>query len=864
MDSERLIANRYKIESMLGQGGMGTVYRGTDLQTGQTVAIKSLKAEIIAEEPTMLERFAREGEALRMLNHPNIVKMLATAEQDGQHYLVMEYAGGGSLLDLLRKQEQLPINFVLEAALDLADALTRAHRMKIIHRDIKPANVLLTEDGVPKLTDFGVAQMGSRTRMTQSGALIGTYAYLSPEVLSGDPLDSRADIWAFGIMLYEMVTGVRPFEAEQTAALLTAILTKPVPPISQFRADVPQELERLILRMLEKDRDLRINSVRVVGAHLEAMLTGDSSQLHELEAGAADTAALRDALAESERFGTPTPTAVQSQAPFSTPQPSTPSPAPSPMMGVPVPDGTLAPTSTLAKKVNPLFVVLGIGVALILLAVVGFVLRPSGTTNTAIATVEPVQAGEYMVLVAQIERLGGDERDVQRIITEDLYQVLEVEIPFSNLRARAYPAVIRSNAEAQAAAGANNAAVVVWGHYDVDGVTLEVQMGSTASFPHIAFERTLLERTANIRVQLMNERTQTIAPQVVTLLVSLQNANSDLYQLIRGLAVLDAIDEPRAEIVGNSVAAQTQRTLLNYLSDPTLALAEINAAIQQDTSNPFLYSTRSLLYMSQGAEYFDEAQRDIGTLERLAPDGWLIPLYTQAGLADLTGNWAQALEAFNSIVEQRPDEWFPLNYRAALRYLLSDFEGAQADYERVFTLNPDANFPYLVAAVLAVRQGRITDARGYINTILTRFPDPAFANRVVQVLYGDTPSIFGTSFLAFGSLLLGQFDQTIQYAQAAQQIAPNFGDLYLLEGLAYCNLDQYEESEAAYTRAIEVDPEFSILYGLRAQVRQALGDMMGALNDFSVVSQVDLGEEFETLLAEASSGEIDCKNFFAP
>jgi len=141
------------------------------------------------------------------LNHPNIVKILDAIQDTDGHYLVMEYVGGGSLADLL--SAPLPLARVLEIALELADALTRAHHLKIIHRDLKPANVLLADDGTPRLSDFGVALMSADKRLTGSGVLIGTPEYLSPEMLNGDEIDARADLWAFGVMLFEMLTGQR-------------------------------------------------------------------------------------------------------------------------------------------------------------------------------------------------------------------------------------------------------------------------------------------------------------------------------------------------------------------------------------------------------------------------------------------------------------------------------------------------------------------------------------------------------------------------------------------------------------------------------------------------------------------------------
>ena len=278
MTSRQLIASRFSIEDpergLLGRGGMGEVYRATDTLTGELVAVKALNPEVVAHAPDLVERFAREGEALRQLNHPNIVSMVAAVEEGGQHYLVMEYVGGGSLEDLLRKQGRLPSARAIEIALDLADALTRAHRLGIIHRDLKPANVLLAADGTPRLADFGIAHVESDQRLTQTGVLMGTIDYLSPEVCQGEPPDERADIWAFGVMLFQILSGRLPFDGKSITARLTAILTQPVPDLAQLTPDVPDALADLVYRMLEKDLQQRIPSVRLVGAELEAMLKG--------------------------------------------------------------------------------------------------------------------------------------------------------------------------------------------------------------------------------------------------------------------------------------------------------------------------------------------------------------------------------------------------------------------------------------------------------------------------------------------------------------------------------------------------------------------------------------------------------------
>ena len=272
MTSEaELINNRYQVVRLIGCGGMGDVFLGDDTLTGEKVAIKKLRSGMPGNLTQIVERFLREGEALQKLNHPNIVKVLETFGEGARQYIIMEYVGGGSLADLLLREPQLPVERIVSIGLELSDALSRAHHLHILHRDIKPANILLAVDGTPRLTDFGLARIGELPRMTESSSIMGTLQYISPEVFEGREVNERSDIWSFGVVLFEMLTGRLPFNYPAPFDLIWAIKNESLPIIENLRSGIPESLVNLTRRMLRKDNSARVESARHLGVEFETI-----------------------------------------------------------------------------------------------------------------------------------------------------------------------------------------------------------------------------------------------------------------------------------------------------------------------------------------------------------------------------------------------------------------------------------------------------------------------------------------------------------------------------------------------------------------------------------------------------------------
>lgn len=277
MSSLEKIGERYEfdpITDIIGRGGMGAVYRGRDITDNKQVAIKQMRPDLLTN-PELIARFMREADVLRGLHHPNIVRVYDTfGDVETGYYLVMEYIGGGSLWDELQATRQLSISHALKIAQEMASALMAVHEKGIIHRDIKPSNVLIADDKTTRLSDFGVIHVEQKTRITQTENIIGTLDYLSPEALNGAKLNHQTDIWALGVMLYEMIAGKRPFPSDNPAILVTSILTKNPHDLVTLRPDIPENLKGLIYWMLTREMDDRIPTMQAVYDTLTNILTG--------------------------------------------------------------------------------------------------------------------------------------------------------------------------------------------------------------------------------------------------------------------------------------------------------------------------------------------------------------------------------------------------------------------------------------------------------------------------------------------------------------------------------------------------------------------------------------------------------------
>ncbi len=299
--------SHYRIVSELGAGGMGVVYEAEDSKLGRHVALKFLPKEF-ANDRQALERFRREAHVASSLNHPNICTIYDVEEGDGVPFIVMELLDGSSLRE--RIVSPVPLELLVNVAIQIADAMDAAHEANVIHRDITPSNIFLTRRGHAKLMDFGLAKLG-RDRLakaaaaastqsipgplTSPGVAVGTVAYMSPEQARGEVLDGRTDLFSFGAVLYEMATGRMAFAGDTPAVIFDGILNRIPPPASRWNTEIPAEVDRIISKLLEKDRELRYQTAAEVCADLKRLKRDSASSR-------AATVPLPEAVPEAEEL----------------------------------------------------------------------------------------------------------------------------------------------------------------------------------------------------------------------------------------------------------------------------------------------------------------------------------------------------------------------------------------------------------------------------------------------------------------------------------------------------------------------------------------------------------------------------------
>lgn len=278
----KMISDRYMIVTSLGEGGMADVYLAIDTILNREVAIKILRGELSGDPVTLL-RFQREANAASKLDHPNVVDVYDVGESEGRHYIVMEYVRGRTLKQLISQRGALDKKEAVDIMVQLTSAVEHAHENNIIHRDIKPQNVLVKDDGTVKITDFGIALAHDAVQLTQSDAVLGSAHYLAPETTRGEPATNQIDIYALGIVFYELLSGSVPYRGENPVQIAMKHLREEMPSIRDFNPTTPQSIENIITKATVKNRKLRYQSAKDMLEDLKKCLLPEYEDVPKLE-----------------------------------------------------------------------------------------------------------------------------------------------------------------------------------------------------------------------------------------------------------------------------------------------------------------------------------------------------------------------------------------------------------------------------------------------------------------------------------------------------------------------------------------------------------------------------------------------------
>lgn len=274
IEKGKMISERYEIIKSIGEGGMANVYLAKDTILNRKVAIKILRGDL-ANDEKFVRRFQREALSSSSLSHPNIVEMYDVGEDDGNYYIVMEYIEGKTLKQLIKKRGSLTLSEALDIMLQLTDGITQAHDSYIIHRDLKPQNILIKDDGTIKITDFGIAVALNSTQLTQTNSVMGSVHYIPPEQASGKGSTIRSDIYAMGILFYELLTGVLPFRGDNAVEIALKQMHDPIPSVRKKNPSIPQSVENIILKATAKNPKNRYADAKEMHADLLTALNED-------------------------------------------------------------------------------------------------------------------------------------------------------------------------------------------------------------------------------------------------------------------------------------------------------------------------------------------------------------------------------------------------------------------------------------------------------------------------------------------------------------------------------------------------------------------------------------------------------------
>jgi tetratricopeptide (TPR) repeat protein/predicted Ser/Thr protein kinase len=830
----------YKILEKIGEGGMGEVYLAEDTKLKRQVALKVLPPEMASDE-ARLERFQREAETVAALDHPNIVTMYSVEEDQGVHFLTMSYIDG-KRLDQIVPEGGLSLERIFDIAVPLADALSAAHEKGITHRDLKPANIMVNEEGRVKVLDFGLAKLheGSPvatgedepTRaLTQEGLVVGTVPYMSPEQVEGKGVDQRTDIFSFGILLYEMATGQRPFGGENSAQVVSSLLRDDPPSVAEVKADLPFHLSRIARHCLEKDPKKRFQSALDLRNELETLK-------QEVASG------------QIRPASSSTVMAAQPQA----------------------------------EKPKWLWPAVAVG-ALLLLVVGWMVMRGGTGSGDSGAGTEAGADAKPSVAVLYFDNLTGDEEmnwlrtGLADMLVTDLSQLTGVRVVGTD---RVYQILkdldmldesITSAETVQEVAEQADVKTVLLGSFAKVGDTLRI----------------------NVKVQdadsgeiIGTERAE--GPGGDNLFVLVDTLSSSLRGRFEsaGSLPLDG-DQDLMDVTTASLEAYRYYSEGVHLADLDKneeALALLEKAVELDPG--FAMALRKLAVVLGNENREEESQeysrRAVENSDRLpAKEKYLVQAYHYS---DYPNTMSQGIEAYQNLIEIEPDNFTALHNLALQLAQMERWDEAVSLFERAASAGDDFQFLYHNMANSYGHLGRVAEARNSYERLRQIEPESVvalFGEGFFEIAWGDPeralelfaqaeelrPGTFpGGVGPVNANILLERWDDATSYAQkmaASNRPAVRRQGLQALSRLAFYRGDS-KEALSFLTSAIEEHPETDVV---QADLQSNLGfalmsaeDLSGAVEAFDRSTEMTSGtwQEFAANLglahARASLGEL--------